>query len=719
MKTYSAVTVLCLLAVTSVSASKAGLSPITRVVELLQGLAKKAELEGKQEEDLYETYVCWAKTIIDTKTATNEAANSRIDSLEQYIDDLDNGRIELTSERVDLEKELKGLNSDIESADTLRKQEFGDFLDAQEEMQQAIAALDKATQVLREATQGKGGSLLSIGAQLHETAEMRAAESASLSRAVELGGRYLAKGDALFLKRMLSGEVPVVDWKKLNRKATFKMKYKARSVKIQDVLAKLLQTFQINLADAESKEAETAAIHAKLRESLTAQKEAAEEALRKMIAETGARGMSKEETQEEIDSLKKQVENDKKYIEQVVNSLKDKKEEWKDRQSLRAGEIAAINKAISILHSDDARDLFKQSFKSQGYLLLQTSSYAKATSVQAASAIRATLKRTGDRRLIAVANVVQSGHFDKVIAAIDKMVATLKKEMDDNLVQKEQCEKDRAQDTRDAQIASVAMDEISDVIAKLQAEIAALVKQSEEASAEVKSIQEQMREAERVRQAEFAEWQQSDKDDEAAVELVSRARDVLADFYKDNGLVFVQQEPYKIGAVEAGLAPPPPPTTWEAPYGGKKDETEGITAVLDMIKDDIEKDISKALETEEQAAAAYKEFVADSEEQISTLNASIAEMTATSGEKMWDAEFELPEEKATKKEELGAIIKKLKDAKPGCDYIGVNFKVKTGNHQIEIDGLTKAKAILEGGTFGTPADPNREIKPGDAFLQRA
>merc|ERR1719409_1189512 len=102
-----------------------------------------------------------------------------------------------------------------------------------------------------------------------------------------------------------------------------------------------------------------------------AQKEAAEEALRKMVVENGARSMSKSEAQDEVDSLKQQVENDKKYIEQVVKSLEEKKEEWKERQRLRTGEIAAINKAISILHSDDARDLFKQSYKSQGYSFLQ------------------------------------------------------------------------------------------------------------------------------------------------------------------------------------------------------------------------------------------------------------------------------------------------------------------------------------------------------------
>ena len=32
------------------------------------------------------------------------------------------------------------------------------------------------------------------------------------------------------------------DWKKLNRKAVFKMKYKARSGKIQEILADILQT---------------------------------------------------------------------------------------------------------------------------------------------------------------------------------------------------------------------------------------------------------------------------------------------------------------------------------------------------------------------------------------------------------------------------------------------------------------------------------------------
>merc|ERR1719426_557338 len=117
------------------TASEDKLNPITRVVQLLEGLAKKVEEDGKKEEDLFETYVCWAKTVIKTKTATNEAAKARIEELNAYIDDIESGRIEFTSERADLEAAIKGLNKEIESAEDLRDKEAADFAAGKEEME--------------------------------------------------------------------------------------------------------------------------------------------------------------------------------------------------------------------------------------------------------------------------------------------------------------------------------------------------------------------------------------------------------------------------------------------------------------------------------------------------------------------------------------------------------------------------------------------------------
>merc|ERR1712032_1156575 len=103
--------------------SSGSLSPITRVVEMLKALLEKTWEEHKAEEDLYETFVCWATSIIGQKEASNAAANSRLETLKTYLADLEAGRIELTSERADLTKEIETLNADMELAQDMRKKE--------------------------------------------------------------------------------------------------------------------------------------------------------------------------------------------------------------------------------------------------------------------------------------------------------------------------------------------------------------------------------------------------------------------------------------------------------------------------------------------------------------------------------------------------------------------------------------------------------------------
>merc|ERR1719238_1272705 len=146
------------------------------------------------------------------------------------------------------------------------------------------------------------------------------------------------------------------------------MAYKARSFKIQGVLKKMHQTFTINLKDAQDAEAKAIKDYDTLTSAKQEQLDAAQKALNKMEGENGAKGMSRQESVDERDALKTQVKNDEKFIAQTEKALAEKKKSWKVRSELRAGEIAAINKAIYILHNDDARDLFKKSFASQGFL---------------------------------------------------------------------------------------------------------------------------------------------------------------------------------------------------------------------------------------------------------------------------------------------------------------------------------------------------------------
>merc|ERR1719161_2745059 len=269
-------------------ANAAGLNPITRVVQLMEGLMKKTEQDGKAEEELFEKYVCWYKTVVSSKKASNAEASDRIESLTAYIDDVKSGRVEFTSERKDLEAEIEKLNTEIETATDMRKKENSDFLAAKDEMEKAIAALEKAVEVLGSATADhKEGVLTSVGFDLR--------------RAVQLGQNFLSEQDSRFLVQALDGQVPKADWKKLKRKATFKMKYKARSTKIQEILADMLQTFEDNLAEATKKEKDTKDSFDTLMGAKNSQLSAAQDALSGGEGEGAARGLAADEAQEEVD----------------------------------------------------------------------------------------------------------------------------------------------------------------------------------------------------------------------------------------------------------------------------------------------------------------------------------------------------------------------------------------------------------------------------------
>merc|ERR550514_172342 len=322
----------------------ADLNPITRTVELMEGLIKKIKSDGKAEEDLFERYVCWYKTVVSSKKASNSQAADRIEELSAYIDDVKSGRVEFTSERKDLEADIAKLQKEIE-----------DFLAAKDEMEKAIAALEKAVEVLGSTTEDmKTGVLAEMGFDLRHAVTL-AKQSQSMS-----------EQDVKFLERVLDGEdASAPDWKKLNRKAVFKMKYKARSLKIQEILADMLQTFQDNLKDAIKKEDDSKATFDKLTEQKNSQLSAAQDALTAGDAEGGARSLSIEESQEEVDSLTAQVKADEEYIAQAEESYATMKDEWKERKRLRTEEVASIEKAIAILTSDEARDVMSSSFKSQ------------------------------------------------------------------------------------------------------------------------------------------------------------------------------------------------------------------------------------------------------------------------------------------------------------------------------------------------------------------
>jgi len=339
----------------------------------------------------------------------------------------------------------------------------------------------------------------------------------------------------------------------------------------------------------------------------------------------------------------------------------------------------------------------------------------------AAAALSDAASRSGDRRLLALAanfgGPSVKTKFDPIIKAINKMIKLLQEEEETDLDTKQTCEEDRMEDTREAIRRSREIDEDTDQITKLTAQIKGCVNKIKELKAEQKTNREALSKAQRMRNDEHTAWENTDRDDKAAAETVQSARDVLEQFYKENNLKFMQKSAQPVTGMAGGDAPPPPPATWEGDYGGKTGESQGIIAIMEMVRDDIIKDRKDAKADEDSAASEFAAFKKDSDSTFKDLR---DEERATSKD-MGKAETEKTQterQRRNQKKKLNNVLDTIQQINPNCEYYEVNYPMRTKNRQIEIDGLNKAMAILEGGEFTDAPDPNREMKVGDAFLQR-
>jgi chromosome segregation ATPase len=288
----------------------------------------------------------------------------------------------------------------------------------------------------------------------------------------------------------------------------------------------------------------------------------------------------------------------------------------------------------------------------------------------------------------------------KVVKMVDKLIATLEKQADEDLKNKEECESERARLTREAKVTSQAMDDLTDEITRAKEKVKEIIAQMSEQDEIIAKSQDSIKDITRQREDENMNYKAQKVDDLKAVELVGEALTILKEMQKKlagGSLLDVHkhnQHAKQPVEVVAGEAPPPPPATWDAPYGGAEGETVGVVSLLELIEADIQKDIKAADKEEEDAAAAFKVEKGELDQTIQAAKDANNEYTKAKSEAEKEA-VEKGTERGAKKGELDSTMKEIDALMPGCDFLLVNFEARLQKRTIEIDGLKKAKLILE------------------------
>jgi septal ring factor EnvC (AmiA/AmiB activator) len=317
--------------------------------------------------------------------------------------------------------------------------------------------------------------------------------------------------------------------------------------------------------------------------------------------------------------------------------------------------------------------------------------------------LRDAARKSGDTRLLALAASLKETPNERlkpVIEAIDKMIANLQTEATEDLEIKQTCETDRMSETRKSILAGREIDDFTDKVVKFESDIKKLEEDIQGLKEEQTKVEEQLKASTRIRDDDHAAFLITDKDDADAAALVKQAKDLLEKFYSENKVLLQKS---RAPDVQPGEAPPPPPATWEGGYAVKETESKGIMAMLDLIHADILKDQAAAKSEEDASQKEYDEFKKTSEENLKSLSEQEDEKEKVKGTTIQD-KTDAETARGTKKEELDGSLNIIKANNPKCEYYLVNYVLRVNSRQVEIDGLQKAKAILEGASFSSAAN---------------
>jgi len=698
-----ALAIVALALISGPARAHAGKNPaVTQVIMLITELEAKIKLDGEIEQKSYDKYACWCEDTLARKA--KDIADAK-----ELIPELQNNIVKYKSEIAAIKAEIVQLNKDIREnkqaqreATEARDAEFKSYSADRTELEQCIGATEVATKVLTGAGTGalqtgflqayKEAQLLSVVAGVRNVLRSSKASDVISSEDREIVQRFVEKPDAF----MQTGKSPNPHGE-----------YAPQSTQIQGILKGMYDAFVADLEKSNAEEADSQKEYEAFMATKTMELNTMETTLEIQTQDKAEKTKKLSVTELLLDDTKAQLEADEKFFADTKEACEDKAAEWSERVRLRTEELQGVAKTIQILSDPDAKAVFKRSSNVTSFFQLaaarqHTESKQKGQegAVEHLKSLAAKFHSKKIRK--AASDLKNGGHFDKIIAEIDDMIALLRKEEQHDIAHRDRCQNGENKNTNDKADAIAGAAKAQKKIDRLEDDEDDLYTKIWELGNKTISTQTEMSNLLKLRNKQKAEFETALKDDADAVALLEEAILWMSKFYKDNKIplnllasVTTTQPEYTEDPDKA------PETAWGGKeYGGKKSETTGLVAIISMIKEDVEHEMSTARKDE---ASDQKEYERQNAALTEVLDTTINSKIATEKE-LTECEAELADTRELKsqygKDELaenGLTTALFAD----CSWVTNTFKTRRDNRKKEIAGLEDAKAYLAGADDGS------------------
>jgi len=637
-------------------------SPVSKVVVLLQDMLKQLEKEAEEDEEVYEALSCWCETNDKAKTKAIADAETHIKNLQTKIE-------QLTANSARLNTEIEGLTTEVEEnqkaladATSMRQKQLKEFNAEEADALNSIELLGGAIETL---SKHNAASLLqtSVDTVANTLKHEMSVHAKSYMGIITPSQRKLVE------QFIQSGVMP----------GSSGSSYQPKSGAIFGILEQMKETFETNLAASQKEEQQNQRAFEDLKAAKEREIAAGQQQIDVKTQELASTDEKNAQAKEDLEDTRNTLSADEEFLIMLKEKCSVTDEEWEERQKTRQMEMGACSKALAVLSSDDAHDLFKNTFNPEFLQVSHPERRSKAATVLVAAA-----KHLHSPRLSALAHQVKLDAFTKVKKAIDDMITQLGKEKEDEIKHKDFCTDEFNKNQLETEKKERERQDLEARIEDLELTIKTLTEQIDALKAQIAEMQVQMKRAGEDREKENKEFQQTVADQRASVVLLNKALEILSGFYnKEAALLQQKQEP---------AGPPPPPGFKEYK---KNPQSSGVMAMITQIIEDSKAMEAEAIKSEGSAQTAYEAFVKETNASIEAASKDIINKSESKGK----AEDYLAQSKTehasvlTTLDELSAYNSELHAS---CDFILKNFDIRQTARDEEIEALKQAKAILSG-----------------------
>jgi len=644
--------------------------PVTKVVNLLKDMLKQLEKEAEEDEEIFDKLACWCETNDKEKTKSIKDAETRINDLTTSIEELSASSARLNTEIKNLNQEVADNQAALDAATAIRQKELAEFNAEEKDLLLSIQSLNQAVTVLSK--HNSAAFLQTDGPNMQAVASTLQYQLASHA---ELLQSVLSPAERKTVAAFVQSPQDYFD-----AEPTFKQSYAPQSGEIFGILKQMKESFETNLAETQKDEASNVAAYEQLKAAKEDEIVAGQEQAETKTQELADTDQKKAQAKEDLDDTRATLTEDEAFLTMLKEKCSSTDAEWEERQKTRQLEMEACSKALAVLSSDEAHDLFTKTFNPA---FLQVEEHNERR-VAAASVLKAMALKNNSPRLAALAMKVKLDAFVRVKKAIDDMVTQLLAEKQDEIKHKDFCVEEFNTNQLQTERKDREKEDLIALIEDLELTIKTLSAEIDTLKSEIATLNVEMKRAGEDRDKQSKEFQQIVADQRAAQKLLTAALEILKGFYEKKEAALAQTE-----------GPPPPPGFKEYKKSGA---AGGVMGMIAEIINDAKKMEAEALRAEEEAQAAYEGFVKDT-------NSSIEEKTKSQVNKT--------EEKAKAEENLNQAIQDKEAAlleleqlsnynaelHQSCDFIMKNFEIRQTARDEEIEALKQAKSILSGAKF--------------------